>query len=190
MKTPVKSLMALSLSCLVFGLVHASGYSDTVTRFKNSDQTANFFRTCYGYAVFPTVGEGAVGVGGAFGKGRVYVHGRHVGNVSMGELSIGFQAGGKGFSQIIFFEDKRALGEFESSGFEFGADVSAVAITAAASANASTNGTSAGASVDVNNAVTRGTYQKGMAVFTIAKGGLMYQAAVAGQKFTYTPLGS
>jgi hypothetical protein len=80
--------------------------------------------------------------------------------------------------------------EFEASGFEFGADVSAVAITAGASATASTNGASAGASVDVNNAVTRGVYQKGMAVFTIAKGGLMYQAAVAGQKFHYSPLGS
>jgi lipid-binding SYLF domain-containing protein len=190
MKKPLKSLVALSLLCLAAAAAHASSYGDTITRFKNSNQTATFFRTCYGYAVFPTVGEGAVGIGGAFGKGRVYVHRHYVGNVSMGELSVGFQAGGKGFSQIIFFEDKRALDEFESSGFEFGADVSAVAITAGASATASTNGASAGASVDVNSAVTRGRYQKGMAVFTIAKGGLMYQAAVAGQKFNYTPLGS
>jgi lipid-binding SYLF domain-containing protein len=190
MKFRVKTWAALPLLCLVAGLAHASSYGDTITRFKNSDKTASFFRNCYGYAVFPTVGEGAVGVGGAFGKGRVYVHGRYVGNVSLGEISVGFQAGAKGFSQIIFFEDKRAVDEFESSGFEFGADVSAVAITAGASATASTNGASAGASVDVNNAVTRGVYQKGMAVFTIAKGGLMYQAAVAGQKFHYTPLGS
>jgi lipid-binding SYLF domain-containing protein len=190
MKTSVKTLMTLSLLFLMVASAHASSYSDTITRFRNSDQTTSFFGTCYGYAVFPTIGEGAVGVGGAFGKGRVYVHRHYVGNVTMGELSVGFQAGGKGFSQIIFFQDKRALDEFESSGFEFGADVSAVAITAGASATASTNGASAGASVDVNNAVTRGKYQKGMAVFTIAKGGLMYQAAVAGQKFTYTPLGS
>ena len=80
--------------------------------------------------------------------------------------------------------------QFEASGFEFGADASAVAITVGASANASTNGAGVGASVDVNSAVTRGQYQKGMAIFTIAKGGLMYQAAVAGQKFHYTPLGS
>jgi len=190
MKSTAKTLTTLSLLCLVAGLAHASSYGDTIARFKNSNQSARFFRNCYGYAIFPTVGEGAVGVGGAFGKGRVYVHGRYVGHVSMGEISVGFQAGGKGFSQIIFFEDKRALDEFESSGFEFGADVGAVAITAAASATASTNGASAGASVDVNNAVTRGRYQKGMAVFTIAKGGLMYQAAIAGQKFHYTPLGS
>ena len=190
MKSTVKAFVTLPFLCLIAGLALASSYGDTIARFKSSDQSAYFFRNCYGYAVLPTVGEGAIGIGGAYGKGRVYVHGRYVGNVSMGEVSVGFQAGGKGFSQIIFFEDKRALDEFESSGFEFGADVSAVAITAGASATASTNGASAGASVDVNNAVTRGRYQKGMAVFTIAKGGLMYQAAVAGQKFHYTPRGS
>jgi lipid-binding SYLF domain-containing protein len=184
-KTPIALLL-----CLIAGVAFASSYGDAIARFKAADRTATFFSTSYGYAVLPTVGEGALGVGGAFGKGRVYAHGRYVGDVSMGQVSVGFQAGGKGFSQIIFFEDKRALDEFESSGFEFGADVSAVAITAGASATASTNGASAGASVDVNNAVTRGKYQKGMAVFTIAKGGLMYQVAVAGQKFSYTPRGS
>jgi len=190
MKVTMKAWSALPLLCLAAAVAQAGSYGDTISRFKNSQQTEHFFRTCYGYAVFPTVGEGAIGVGGAFGRGRVYVHAQHVGDVSMGEVSVGFQAGGKGFSQIIFFEDKRALDEFESSGFEFGADVGAVAITVGASATASTNGTSAGASVDVNNAVTRGRYQKGMAVFTIAKGGLMYQAAVAGQKFNYTPRSS
>ena len=187
MKWKLKALAILPLLCLVTSLAHASPYSDAIERFKKSDQTASFFRNCYGYAVFPTVGEGAIGVGGAFGKGRVYVHGRYVGDVTLGELTVGFQAGGKGYSQIIFFEDKRALDEFESSGFEFGADVSAVAITASASATASTAGASAGASVDADSAVTRGKYHKGIAVFTIAKGGLMYQAAVAGQKFHYTP---
>jgi lipid-binding SYLF domain-containing protein len=189
MKAPVKALTLLPLLCLFCGLAQASSYDDTIARFKSSQKTASFFENCYGYAVFPTVGEGAVGVGGAYGRGRVYVHGRHVGNVSMGEISVGFQAGGQGFSQIIFFADKRALDEFEASGFEFGADASAVAITAGASATASTNGASAGASGTVDNAVTRGVYQKGMAIFTIAKGGLMYQAAVAGQKFHYTPRG-
>ena len=187
MKTTVKALAFLPLLCLFCGLAQASSYGDTIARFKSAEQTASFFENCYGYAVFPTVGEGAVGVGGAFGRGRVYVHGHYVGNVSMGEISVGFQAGGQGFSQIIFFADKRALDEFEASGFEFGADASAVAITAGASATASTNGASAGASGTVNNAVTRGVYQKGMAIFTIAKGGLMYQVAVAGQKFHYTP---
>jgi hypothetical protein len=190
MQLKLTSLATLPLLCLVAGLAYAGSYEDTVARFKNAGESANFFRNCYGYAVFPTIGEGAVGIGGAFGKGRVYVHGRHVGDVSMGEISLGFQAGGKGYSQIIFFQDKRALDEFESSGFEFGADVSAVAITAGASATAGTNRASAGASGTVDNAVTRGIYQKGMAVFTIAKGGLMYQASVAGQKFHYTPRGS
>jgi lipid-binding SYLF domain-containing protein len=189
MKLTLKTLAALPILCLVAGLANAGTYSDTITRFKNADQTQDFFRTAYGYAVFPTIGEGAVGVGGAYGKGRVYVRGVHVGDASMGEVSVGFQAGGKGFSQIIFFQDKRALDEFESSGFEFGADVGVVAITAGASATAATNGASAGASGSENSAVTRGAYQKGMAVFTIAKGGLMYQASVAGQKFHYTPRG-
>jgi lipid-binding SYLF domain-containing protein len=189
MKATAKTLALLPLLCLFCGLAQANSYSDTTARFKSSQQTASFFQNCYGYAVFPTVGEGAIGVGGAFGKGRVYVHGQHVGDVTMGEISVGFQAGGQGFSQIIFFEDKRALDEFKKSGFEFGADASAVAITAGASATASTNGASAGASGTVNNAVTRGVYQKGMAIFSIAKGGLMYQAAVAGQKFHYTPRG-
>jgi lipid-binding SYLF domain-containing protein len=173
--------------CLVAGLAHASSYGDTIARFKDAGQSTNFFRNCYGYAVFPTVGEGAIGVGGAFGKGRVFVHGRHVGDVSMGEVSVGFQAGGKAYSEIIFFEDKRALDEFESGGFEFGADASVVAITAGANATAATNGASAGASGTEGDATTRGVYQKGMAVFTIAKGGLMYSAAVAGQKFSFTP---
>ena len=190
MRMIFKALATLPLLCLVTGLAYAGSYSDTIARFKNAGQSANFFHSCYGYAIFPTVGEGAIGVGGAFGKGRVYVHGRYVGDVSMGEVSVGFQAGGKGFSEIIFFQDKRALDEFESSGFEFGADVGVVAITAGASATAATNGASAGASGTVNNAVTRGEYHKRMAVFTIAKGGLMYQAAIAGQKFHYTPRGS
>jgi len=190
MTLKLKTMATLPIFCLIAGLAHAGSYGDTIARFKNAGQSANFFHSCYGYAVFPTVGEGAIGVGGAFGKGRVYAHGQHVGDVSMGEVSVGFQAGGKGFSEIIFFRDKRALDEFESSGFEFGADVGVVAITAGASASAATNGASAGASGTVNNAVTRGEYQKGMAVFTIAKGGLMYQAAIAGQKFHYTPRGS
>src|ERR1700730_3325847 len=173
MKRTVKAIAALPFLWLIVGLAHANPYSDAIERFRKSDRTASFFHNCYGYAVFPTVGEGAIGVGGAFGKGRVYVHGRYVGDVTLGELTVGFQAGGKGYSQIIFFEDKRALDEFESSGFEFGADVSAVAIPASASATASTDGARAGATVDADSAVTRGKYYKGMAVFSIADGGLV-----------------
>jgi len=166
---------------------HNPKYADTVALFQNAGQSAAFFSNSYAYAIFPTVGEGAIVVGGAGGKGRVYVHGQRVGDTSVAQVSVGFQAGGKAYSEIIFFEDKRALDEFESGNFEFGADASVVAITAGANASAATNGSSAGASGTEEDATTRGVYQKGMAVFTIAKGGLMYSAAVAGQKFSFTP---
>jgi Las17-binding protein actin regulator len=175
---------------LATGVAHADKYSDTVTLFKNAGDSAAFFSKSYGYAVFPTVGEAGFIVGGAHGKGRVYVHGKHVGDTTMTQVSAGFQAGGKAYSQIIFFEDKRALDEFESGSFEFAAGVSAVAVTAGASASAGTTGATSGASGGKKDATTEGGgYQKGMAVFTIAKGGLMYTATVAGQKFTYTPRG-
>jgi lipid-binding SYLF domain-containing protein len=165
----------------------ASDYHDTIALFKNAGASSLYFNKSYAYAVFPTIGEGAIGVGGARGKGHVYVHGKWVGDVTMTQLSVGFQLGGKAFSQIIFFEDKRALDDFESGSFEFGADASAVAITAGASASAGTNGSDTAASGGMKDAITRGHYQKGVVVFTIAKGGLMGQLAVAGQKFAYTP---
>ena len=166
---------------------YADKYTDATNTFMHSGASAGFFRTAYAYAVFPTVGEGGFIVGAAVGKGRVYVHRRLVGDTTMTQGSVGFQAGGKAYSQIIFFEDKRALDEFESGNFEFGADASVVAITAGANAGAATNGASAGVSVGQNDAATRGVYQKGMAVFTVAKGGLMFSASIAGQKFSYTP---
>jgi lipid-binding SYLF domain-containing protein len=172
------------------GAARAAGYQDTIAVFKNAGASGTFFSKSYAYAVFPTVGSGALGVGGAYGKGRVYVHGVHSGDATMGQVSLGFQAGGKAYSQIIFFEDKRALDEFESGNFEFGADASAIAVTASANAGAATNGASAGVSVGQNDATTRGIYQKGMAVFTVAKGGLMFSTSIAGQKFSYAPRGS
>jgi lipid-binding SYLF domain-containing protein len=163
-------------------------YEHARSLFRHAGQSSGFFQTSYGYALFPTVGEGAFVVGGAGGKGGVFVHGRQVGTTSLAQVSVGAQAGGQAYSEIIFFEDKRSLDEFESGNFEFGADVGVVAITAGAQASAATNGEEAGASGGMKDAVTRGRYYKGMAVFTIAKGGLMYQAAVAGQKFGYKPL--
>jgi lipid-binding SYLF domain-containing protein len=186
MKRVVSTWAVLLLS---IGAAHAadSKYHETVSLFRNAGESAKFFDKSYAYAIFPTIGEGAVGVGGAHGKGRVYVHGKWTGNVTMNQVSLGIQLGGKAFSQIIFFEDKRALEEFESGSFEFGADASVVAITAGASASTGTNGADAGLSGGKKDATTRGEYLKGVAVFTIAKGGLMGQAAVAGQKFSYTP---
>jgi lipid-binding SYLF domain-containing protein len=165
-------------------------YDDTVSLFQHAGQSAGFFHHSYAYAVFPTVGEGAFVVGGAGGKGGVFIGGQQVGNATLAQVSVGFQAGGKAFSEIIFFEDKRALDEFESGNFEFGADASVTAITASADAGAGTNGEQAGISGGEKDAKTHGHYYKGMAVFTIAKGGLMYQAAIAGQKFTYHPMSS
>ena len=180
--TAVCAALTLSISA-----VAAASYHDTINLFKNAGESSTFFSKSYAYAVFPTIGEGAVGVGGARGKGHVYVHGKWVGDVTMTQVSVGLQLGGKAFSQIIFFEDKRALDEFESGSYEFGADASAVAITAGAGVSAGTNGTDAGMSGGMKDATTHGHYQKGVVVFTIAKGGLMGQLAVAGQKFSYTP---
>jgi lipid-binding SYLF domain-containing protein len=165
-------------------------YQETINLFRHAGKSDAFFRHCYGYAVFPTIGEGAFVVGGAGGKGGVFVHGKLVGEATMAQVSVGFQAGGKAFSEIIFFENKGAADEFMSGSFEFGADASVTAVTASAGASAGTTGTEAGASGGQKDAVTTGHYYKGMAVFTIAKGGLMYQAAVAGQKFTFHPIGS
>jgi len=167
-----------------------ASYRDTIKVFTNAGESGSFFDKSYGYAVFPTIGKGGFGIGGAYGTGRVYADGSYVGDTSMTQVTVGFQLGGQAYSQIIFFEDERALKEFTSGNFEFGAQATAVAITAGASASATTTGTSAGASGGKNDATTTtgGTgFHKGMAVFTVAKGGLMYEASVGGQKFSYTP---
>jgi lipid-binding SYLF domain-containing protein len=168
----------------------ADEYTDAVDLFKNAGESREFFKNSYGYAIFPTVGEGAFVVGGAHGSGRVFVNGQHVGDASVTQLSVGFQAGGQAYSMIIFFQDKRAFEEFAKGNFEFGADVQAVAITASAGASAGTTGTTATASGGQKDAKTAGKYYKGMAVFVIVKGGAMYKAALAGMKFKYKPRSS
>lgn len=180
-------LSILALFSLAFAAepALADDYQNTINMFKKAGQSGTFFKNAYGYAVFPTIGKGGVGVGGAYGKGRVYVKGKVVGDTSMTQLTVGLTLGGQGYSQIIFFEDERAFKEFTSGNFEFGAEAGAVAITAAAGAQASTAGSSASASGGKNDAKTVGAYNKGMATFTIVKGGLMGDASVGGQKFTY-----
>jgi lipid-binding SYLF domain-containing protein len=162
-------------------------YQDAIQVFMNAGESGGFFDNSYGYALFPTIGKAGFVVGGAYGKGRVFVGSNHVGDTSMTQLSLGFQLGGQAYSEIIFFQDQRAFDEFRNN-FEFGAQATAVAITAGVSAGAGTSGASAGASGGKNDATTVGSYYKGMAVFIVAKGGLMYEASVSGQKFTYTPL--
>ncbi len=183
-----KILFAALLLLFPLAQACADEYTDTIDVFKQAGESGTFFGNSYGYAVFPTVGKGGVGVGGAYGEGRVYAKGKHVGNTTMAQLTVGFQFGGQAFSQIIFFEDERAFNEFTSGDFEFGAQASAVAITAGAQAQATTAGSSAGASGGQKDAKTVGEYHKGMATFTVAKGGLMYEATLGGQKFSYTPL--
>jgi lipid-binding SYLF domain-containing protein len=163
-------------------------YRETIEVFRNAGESGTFFEKSYGYAVFPTIGKGGIGIGGAHGKGRVFVGGKHVGDARMTQVTVGFQLGGQTYSMIVFFQDERAFEEFTSGNFEFGAQATAVAITAGASAAATTAGTSAGASGGKNDATTVGEYNKGLAVFTVAKGGLMYEASIGGAKFRYDPL--
>lgn len=173
---------------LPIAAVQADEYADTVKIFREAGESGSFFDKSYGYALFPTIGKAGVIIGGAYGEGRVYKQGQYVGDTTMTQGSIGLQLGGQAFSQIIFLEDARAYREFTSGNFEFGAEASAVGITAGASAQATTTGSSAGASGGKHDATTKANgFHKGMAIFTVAKGGLMLQAAVAGQKFTYTP---
>ena len=198
MKLQMQAFLVFLISSLAFSAAWAEeksaaevekDYQDTVTIFKNAGESGTFFGNSYGYAIFPTIGKAGFIIGGAHGKGRVYKQGKHVGNTSVTQASIGFQAGAEAFSQIIFFEDKRAFDEFTSGNFEFDAQVSATAITASAGAGASTaGGTSAGASGGKHDATTKGAYSKGLAVFTVAKGGLMFAASVGGQKFSYETL--
>jgi lipid-binding SYLF domain-containing protein len=171
---------------LLAGAALADSSSDTVALFKNAGQSAAFFDKSYGYAVFPTVGKAGYVIGGAYGRGRVYSQGQYLGNASITQLSVGFQVGAQGYSEIVFFEDKRALEEFTAGSYQFDAGASVVAVTAAASASAGTAGVGGSASGGQKDAVTAGSYRKGVAVFTIAKGGLMYDASIAGQKFSYT----
>ena len=179
----------LAFAFLYAGMAHADSYDDAISAFKSAGKSGAFFDKSYGYAVFPTIGGAGFLIGAAHGKGRVYAKGVLTGDTSMSLLSAGFQAGAKAYSEIIFFEDKRALDAFESGNFEFGADASAVAVTAGAEAGAGTTGTNSEASADSSNANTKGGYHDGMAVFTIAKGGLMYAATISGQMFSFTPRG-
>lgn len=189
MRITLKPILIASALALAAGVAVANEYDDTVAEFKQAGQSAHFFATSYAYAVFPTIGKGGLGIGAAHGTGRVYRLGTYAGNTSMTQISFGFQAGGQAYSEIIFFRDKSALEDFESGHFEMSADISAVAITASAGASATTGvGASASASGSADEAATAGAYHHGIAVFTIAKGGAMYEAAVAGQKFSYTPV--
>jgi lipid-binding SYLF domain-containing protein len=180
-----RACLLAAILCAPVGIAYASRDSDTAGLFRSSDRSSEFFQNSYGYAVFPTIGKGGLGIGAAHGSGHVYAQGRLIGHVTMNQVSVGFQAGGEAYSEIIFFKDKQAMDNFTSGNFEFSADAGAIAITASADVSVATNGADAGASADKHVAATAGEYRNGMAVFTIAKGGLMYNATVAGQKFSF-----
>ncbi len=141
---------------------------EAIAEFKEADpDITKLFSSAYGYAVIPTVGKGAIGVGGAGGRGTLYKQGSTVADVNMTQVTVGFQFGGQAYSEVIFFEDSAAYSRFVDKNFEFAAQVSAVALTAGASADA--------------------PYKDNVLIFTMAKGGLMYEASVGGQKFKVAP---
>jgi len=187
MRRYLTRLLALAMLALPIAPAWADEYSDAKKVFLNAGESREFFSKSYGYALFPTVGKAGVGIGGAYGKGRVYVRGKRVGETSVKQLTGGLQLGGQAYSQIVFFQNERAFREFTRGDFEFGAEASAVAITAAAGAKGSTAGSTIGVSGEQHHAKNIGKYRDGMATFTVAKGGLMYEASVGGQKFNYKP---
>lgn len=189
----MRNILVTSLITLIsFGyslMAHADEYQDTIQTFKDTQATTSFFKNAYGFAVFPTIGKAGFVVGGAYGEGKVYKGNVETGTTEMAQASVGFQFGGQAYSQIIFLEDKRAYDEFTSGNFEFSAQANAVAITAGVNAETGTKGTSTTASGGQNNADTSAAYYRGMATFIIAKGGLMVDASVAGQSFSFVPKG-
>lgn len=140
----------------------------TINEFKETDSgISKYFSSAYGYVVFPGIGKGGLGVGGAGGKGTVFKGGSAVADAKMSQITVGFQAGGQKYAEVIFFENEAAYERFVGNNFEFAAQVSAVALKSGASADAK--------------------YRDGMLVFTQAIGGLMYEASVGGQKFKVEP---
>jgi lipid-binding SYLF domain-containing protein len=171
-----KPLLVLTLTALLVApAVHAQDArqerliedaENAMTNFtKSNDLLQQLFDHAYGYAIFPNVGKGAAGIGGAAGSGIVYQQGKTIGSVRMKQLTVGLQIGGQAFREIIFFEDKATLERFKTNEFEFAAQTSATAINAEGQKDA--------------------TYKDGILVFTQKKSGLMYDASIGGQKFNY-----
>ncbi len=180
MKSPVFAALAVVLAATALGACSSMPRSEAgrasleqssraaVARFKIRDPSMReFFDEGYGYAVFPSVGKWGAGVGGAYGTGVVFEQGEPIGYCDLRQASIGLQIGGQAYSEIIFFERPTALRHFKSGNLEFAAQASAVAVTS-------------GASADAN-------YENGVVVFTMSTGGLMLEASIGGQKFSYEP---
>jgi len=177
MRTKTKTVL-LVMIVMTVNLVYAQSDSkkkeiiaeseDAKSEFIKADkEMSRLFDKAYGYVIFPNVGKGGLGVGGAAGNGSVYEKGKQIGTAKLTQVSIGFQAGGQAYREVVFFEEKKTMDRFKEDRIEFTAQVSAVAAASGASANAK--------------------YVEGVMVFTMAKGGLMYEASVGGQKFKYEP---
>jgi lipid-binding SYLF domain-containing protein len=173
-----KRILGLVVACMVVGIVGTAvaGWDpanekkalEAIAEFKKADPSIDtFFKDSHGYAVFPEITKGAVGIGGAAGDGTVFEGGAGVGSTSMTQVTIGLQLGGQTYREVIFFKDKAALDNFKGGNFEVSADASAIAVKEGASKAAA--------------------YNNGVAVFTMGIGGLMFEASIGGQKFTYEP---
>lgn len=174
MKRTAKALLTVMLGMMISAPVLAVDAEkekkarETIAMFKKKDATLNrFFDESAGYAVFPTVGKGGIGLGGAYGSGVVFEGGSSIGSTSLTQVTIGLQLGGQAYSEIIFFEDKKTLDNFKGGNFEFSAQATAVALKSGAGANAA--------------------YENGVAVFTAGEAGLMFEASIGGQKFSFEP---
>jgi lipid-binding SYLF domain-containing protein len=176
MKT--KLISGLVVACLAIGMVGSAiaGWDpaneqrarDTIAVFKKTDPTIDtFLSKAHGYAVFPEINKGAIGIGGATGDGTVFERGTAIGSSNMTQVTVGLQLGGQTYSEIIFFKDKVALDSFKQGNYELAAGASAIALKEGASKTA-----------DYNN---------GVAIFTMGKGGLMFEASIGGQKFSFEP---
>ncbi|HWZ59468.1 MAG TPA: YSC84-related protein [Gemmatimonadaceae bacterium] len=173
---PLMPLSTSPLSTAPVVTTHRRGDLDadvqeTIKRVKLTDPgLQRFFDNSVGYAVFPGIAKGGMGIGAAHGDGELIEHGRVVGRCSMTQVNVGLQLGGQVYSELLFFETKDAIDAFKQGHFTFAAQASAVAVASGASANAK--------------------YRSAVAVFTQAKGGLMYEASIGGQKFSFTPISS
>ena len=167
------SILVVALALLAAPTARAAAQADVppvIAKFKAKDPgMAKIFSDAVGYVVFPTVGKGGIGLGGARGKGWVYEGGHIIGKSTLTQVSFGFQFGGQAYSEIVFFQTTQAMENFKLGHLKFDAQASAIALTARASADLA--------------------YRNGVAIVTMAKGGLMYEASVGGQKFSFKPVG-
>ena len=165
------SVLALTIAGVGQGAWAAATEQDVKTALAEFERTnpkvKPFLESAHGYAVFPTVAKGAIGIGGAHGDGLVYEKGKLIGATTLSQITIGFQLGGQAYRELIVFQNKQSLDKFKGGNFEFDAQASGVAVTAGISFDAA--------------------YEHGIAIFTMAKGGLMYEASIGGQKFSFTP---